>query len=86
MARYYVNTNAQSTGEHEVHKDGCHRMPKPQNRIYLGYLLDAKEAVREARRNFLMWMDVIIVQVKHTKNDKRQVNYLPFYTRRYRWF
>lgn len=30
MARYYVNTNAQSTGEHEVHKDGCHRMPEPQ--------------------------------------------------------
>ena len=52
MARYYVNTNAQSTGEHEVHKDGCHRMPEPQNRIYLGYLSDAKEAVREARRYF----------------------------------
>lgn len=52
MARYYVNTNAQSTGEHEVHKDGCHRMPEPQNRIYLGYFLDAKEAVREARRYF----------------------------------
>ena len=52
MARYYVNTNAQSTGEHEVHKDGCHRMPEPQNRIYLGYFSDAKEAVREARRYF----------------------------------
>ena len=52
MARYYVNTNAQSTGEHEVHKDGCHRMPEPQNRIHLGYFSDAKEAVREARRYF----------------------------------
>lgn len=52
MARYYVNTNAQSTGEHEVHKDDCHRMPEPQNRIYLGYFSDAKEAVREARRYF----------------------------------
>ena len=52
MARYYVNTNAQSTGEHEVHKDGCHRMPELQNRIYLGYFSDAKEAVREARRYF----------------------------------
>ena len=39
MARYYVNTNAQSTGEHEVHKDGCQRMPEPQNRIYLGYFI-----------------------------------------------
>ena len=46
MARYYVNTNAQSTGEHEVHKDGCHRMPEPQNGIYLGYFSDAKEARR----------------------------------------
>lgn len=52
MERYYVNTNAQSTGEHEVHKDGCHRMPELQNRIYLGYFSDAKEAVSEARRYF----------------------------------
>lgn len=52
MARYYVNTNAQSTGEHEVHKDGCHRMPEPQNGIYLRYFSDAKEAVREAKRYF----------------------------------
>ena len=52
MERYYVNTNAQSTGEHEVHKDGCHRMQELQNRIYLGYFSDAKEAVSEARRYF----------------------------------
>ena len=52
MERYYVNTNAQSTGEHEVHKDGCHKMPELQNRIYLGYFSDAKEAVSEARRYF----------------------------------
>ena len=52
MERYYVNTNAQSTGEHEVHKDGCHKMPELQNRIYLGYFSDAKEAVSGARRYF----------------------------------
>lgn len=52
MYRYCVNRNEQPTGEHEVHKDGCHRMLEPQNRIYLGYFLDAKEAVREARRYF----------------------------------
>ncbi len=49
MARYYVNRNAQSTGEHEVHKEGCYRMPEPQNRRYLGYFSNAKEAVRVAR-------------------------------------
>ena len=52
MARYFVNRNAQHTGEHEVHKEGCYRMPEPQNRIYLGLFSDAKEAVREARRYF----------------------------------
>ncbi len=52
MARYYVNRNSQLTGEHEVHKGTCHRMPKLQNRIYLGDFLDAKEAAREARRYF----------------------------------
>ncbi len=52
MARYCVNKNVQPTGEHEVHKDGCYRMPEPQNRIYLGYFADAKAAVREAKRYF----------------------------------
>lgn len=52
MAHYYLNKNAQPSGEHEVHKDGCHRMPELQNRIYLGYFLNAKDAVREARKYF----------------------------------
>lgn len=52
MARYFVNRNAQPTGEHEVHKEGCYRMPETQNRIYLGLFSDAIEAVREARRYF----------------------------------
>ena len=52
MPKYYVNTNAQPTGEHEVHKEGCYRMPELQNRIYLGYFLNANDAVREARKYF----------------------------------
>ena len=52
MPAYYVNKNAQSTGEHEVHKDGCYRMPDLQNRMYLGYFSNAKDAVKEARRYF----------------------------------
>ena len=52
MAHYYLNKNAQPSGEHEVHKEGCHRMPELQNRIYLGYFLNARDAVREARKYF----------------------------------
>jgi len=52
MPVYYVNRNAQPTGEHEVHKEGCYRMPELQNRIYLRYFLNANDAVREARKYF----------------------------------
>lgn len=50
--KYYVNKNAQPTGEHEVHKEGCAWMPEPQNLLRLGYFLGAKEAVRAARYYF----------------------------------
>ena len=36
MEKYYVNRNAQSGGEHEVHKEGCDWMPDTP--IYLGIL------------------------------------------------
>lgn len=52
MPVYYINRNAQPTGEHEVHKEGCYRMPELQNRIYLGYFPNANDAVREARKYF----------------------------------
>ena len=36
MKLYYVNKNAQDTGEHEVHASGCSYMPNEENRLYLG--------------------------------------------------
>ena len=37
MANYCVNSNAQPTGEHEVHNvDACNRLPAKENRIPLG--------------------------------------------------
>ncbi len=51
MNHYYVNTDAQSTGEHEVHKGDCAFLPK--NKIYLGYFGSCKEALIEAKRYFL---------------------------------
>lgn len=52
MAYYYVNKNAQSTGEHEVHKEDCSDLPDSSNRIGLGYFSSCKEAVKEAKKHY----------------------------------
>ncbi|ANU07009.1 hypothetical protein A6F65_00687 [Paraurantiacibacter namhicola] len=50
MAYYYVNRNAQTNGDHEVHRVGCNFMPKPENRQYVGDHMTCGPAVREAKR------------------------------------
>ncbi len=52
MARYYVNKNAQSNGDHEVHKDGCSFMPHPDNKKYLGDFSSCGPAVTEAKKSY----------------------------------
>ncbi len=52
MEHYYVNDNAQSNGDHEVHKTGCSRMPDVLNRTYLGYFDNCHQAVRQAREHY----------------------------------
>jgi len=52
MALYYVNKNAQSNGDHEVHKSGCQFMPDPENRLYLGDFPSCHGAVREAKKYY----------------------------------
>ena len=52
MARYYVNDNAQSNGDHEVHTTGCSWLPQPHNRTYLGDFYSCHPAVREARKYY----------------------------------
>ncbi len=37
MGIYYVNKNAQSNGDHEVHKSDCAWLPEVENRKYLGW-------------------------------------------------
>lgn len=49
MASYYVNKNAQSNGDHEVHVQGCQFMPELQNRIYLGEYTSCHGAVAKAK-------------------------------------
>ena len=45
---YYVNRQAQSNGDHEVHRDNCRFLPS--NRHYLGVFPSCAGAVAEAKR------------------------------------
>ncbi len=47
--RYYVNQNAQSNGDHEVHTYSCTQGPEDWNRTYLGDYTSCGEAVRKAK-------------------------------------
>jgi hypothetical protein len=51
MARYYVNKNAQPSGDHEVHKEGCSFMPASENLEYLGSFDHCAPAVAKAKRD-----------------------------------
>jgi len=50
MNNYYVNNNAQSNGDHEVHKEGCIYMPS--NKTYLGQFSSCHGAVVEAKKRY----------------------------------
>ncbi|WP_194831009.1 hypothetical protein [Prolixibacter sp. SD074] len=52
MESYFVNTQAQANGDHEVHKSGCNYMPLPGNQKYLGAYLSCKQAVPHRLRSF----------------------------------
>ncbi len=49
MGNYYVNKNAQSTGEHEVHTDGCPHPPNIKNRVSIGLFKTCQGAIRQAK-------------------------------------
>jgi len=49
---YYANDNPQSTGEHEVHKEGCQFMPEILNRTYLGMFSSCGKALEAAQQNY----------------------------------
>ncbi|MHB1106667.1 MAG: hypothetical protein ACYCZ2_09925 [Lutibacter sp.] len=49
MPFYYVNNNAQSNGDHEVHQEGCAWFPQQENRTSLGYHSTCKSAVQKAK-------------------------------------
>jgi hypothetical protein len=52
MKKYYVNRNAQSNGDHEVHTETCSFLPNVHNRLYLGNFSNCKDAVAEAKKTY----------------------------------
>ncbi len=52
MPIYYVNMNAQTNGDHEVHTATCVFVPAPDNRIYLGDLTNCHPAVAAAKKHY----------------------------------
>ena len=53
LMRYYVNKNAQTNGDHEVHTETCSYLPEAENRIYLGNFASCYPAVAEAKKHFI---------------------------------
>lgn len=52
MASYYVNKNAQTNGDHEVHHSACSFLPRAENRKYLGEFDSCGGAVRESKKTY----------------------------------
>ena len=49
MANYYVNTNPQPNGDHEVHVAGCSWFPEQRHAKYLGDFAYCSGAVAAAK-------------------------------------
>lgn len=47
--KYYVNANAQSNGDHEVHREGCSWITLLSNMKYLGDYPSCQPAVKRAK-------------------------------------
>lgn len=49
---YYVNKQAQTNGDYEVHVEVCVYMPSSANQKFLGEFHTCEEAVREAKKDY----------------------------------
>ena len=52
MDSYYVNDNAQSNGDHEVHKDDCYWLSLVTSKTYLGLFASCFGAVLKAKESY----------------------------------
>lgn len=50
MKHYYVNNNAQSNGDHEVHTGECHYLLLIVDKTYLGIFFNAVGAAEKAKQ------------------------------------
>lgn len=50
MEKYYVHTELDIHGDHEVHTQDCHKLPNVHNREYLGLFGSCQPAVNVARQ------------------------------------
>jgi hypothetical protein len=50
--KYYVNNNAQSSGDHEVHDETCPYLPLIVSKKYLGDFSSCGPAVAEAKKTY----------------------------------
>lgn len=55
MDQYFLCTNVQENGDHEVHMHDCVFLPKPKNRIDLGYHGCCEWAVGAAKTIKTSW-------------------------------
>ena len=61
MDAYYVNKNAQSNEEHEIHKNGCVDMSYSENMIFLDYFNNCNDAIK--RQKYIMTMLMLVLTV-----------------------
>lgn len=52
MPNYYVNNNAQTTGEHEVHQEGCEYLQIAVSKKFLGFFIRCSDAIKEAKKYY----------------------------------
>lgn len=52
MAEFYVDTTAQSNGEHIVHNASCALLPPKESRRYLGSIASCSSALKKAAEMF----------------------------------
>ena len=52
MDRYFVHKEKHPNEDHEVHKEGCSKMPRDEHRKFLGIFNKCRDALKEARRDY----------------------------------
>ena len=44
LEHFYVNKNTDAQGNHEVHRENCDYLQRPENREYLGFFPNSYDA------------------------------------------